>query len=499
VAKTGWERTLVIHDREIGAWVEASVSRGPTGAGPATQEIPIQQAGAPRHVLADGRPAAPERRLGRRGIITRFVLLNAAIGVILIGLGALLSVTAARREAVNDAQLTTNLLAVKVVQPNIPDGLIEGDPQAIARLDRIIRARVIDEDLVRVKIWSETGRIVYSNEPRLIGAVFPLPEQELSALHGNRVEAEVSEGGSPENIYEDHFGELLEVYMPIRTPEGDLVLFETYSLYSTVRQQSSSIFWTIAPITLGTALLLGLALWPLMQWMFSQLESIRRERERLLQRALDATDQERRRIVGNLHDGIVQDLTGASLVATSAATAARRTGNETLARETVEAATAIREGLRGLRSALVEIYPPALRGSTFAEAVGDLVAPLRNRGTHVVLDIPEDFEATPAVESVLYRVAQEAVRNASKHSGADSLHVHVIPGGRRVTLAVSDNGRGFTPPLDSDGAMHLVERDDGSHVGLSLLTDLARNTGARLELVTAPGAGTTVTVEVALP
>ena len=92
------------------------------------------------------------------------------------------------------------------------------------------------------------------------------------------------------------------------------------------------------------------------------------------------------------------------------------------------------------------------------------------------------------------------MRNAGKHAAAGTLRVHLVPGRGRVTLWVSDDGRGFEPDIAThgDGSVRPTQRDDGSHVGLSLLSDLARNAGAQLELISAPGAGTTVKVEVPL-
>ena len=455
-----------------------------------------------RVVLADGTPTAPVRTPTRRRVIVRFVALNLATFLVLGALGVALSLAAARREAILDAQRATNILAESVLQTtDIPTGLTADDPdvRATAReqLDRVIRLRVLGSDIIRVKIWSDDGTIVYSDESRPVERTFGLGEDEKEAIRDQLSDAEISDLSEPENVYERDKGTLLEVYRPIWTPEGETLLFETYSRFSSVSDRAADIFRTFTPVTLGTALLLALAQLPLVRWTTGQLDLVRREREQLLERALAAADEERRRIAANLHDGVVQDLTGASLVVAAAAASARRNGEEGLAAEISGAAGTVREGLRSLRSTLVSIYPPALRQAGLSGALTDLVAPLRARGTEVVLDVPDDVDLPPSVESLLFRVAQEAVRNASKHAYARlvTLTVDVDGGSRTASLEVVDDGHGFDLP-SAERLAEPTERDDGSHLGFALLADMARSAGARLEVASAAGAGTSVRVEV---
>jgi signal transduction histidine kinase len=493
--ETGLAPWPVVSGRSEASWQETL-----TG----TPALGIRLGRVHRAVLADGSEPgdAPVRSLTRRRVIARFLAVNAATFVVLAALGVALSFAAARREAILDAARATNILAESVLQvSDVPSGLTADDPaqRALARtaIDKIIRQRVLSDDVVRVKIWAADGTIVYSDEANLIERRFVLDDEEKEAIEKHLSDAAISDLAGPENIYERGQGTLLEVYRPIWTPEGETLLFETYSRYSRVSERAQEIFTTFTPVTLGTALLLSLAQWPLIRWTMGQLELVRREREQLLERALAAADEERRRIAANLHDGVVQDLTGASLVVAAAAAGARRTGADALAHEISDAAATVRESLRSLRSTLVSIYPPALRQAGLAGALTDLVAPLRARGTEVVLDIPEDVDLPPAIESLLFRVAQEAVRNASKHASARNLAltVDVDRGARTAGLDVVDDGHGFDLP-PADRLAEPTERDDGSHLGFALLADLARSAGARLEVSSAAGAGTSVRLEV---
>ena len=69
-----------------------------------------------------------------------------------------------------------------------------------------------------MKLWDRTGRIVYSDEPGLIGARYPLGAEELADFRGPEADAEVSDLSKPENRFERSFGKLLEVYVPVMTP-----------------------------------------------------------------------------------------------------------------------------------------------------------------------------------------------------------------------------------------------------------------------------------------
>ena len=64
------------------------------------------------------------------------------------------------------------------MQPALSDGVITGDPEALATLDSAVRDHVLGGSIVRVKIWTPDGRIVYSDEPRLVGERFDLGEDE---------------------------------------------------------------------------------------------------------------------------------------------------------------------------------------------------------------------------------------------------------------------------------------------------------------------------------
>src|SRR3954447_25908541 len=77
-------------------------------------------------------------------------------------------------EAIRDAKQVTRLAGEGIAAPVVSPAAVRGDPAALRRLDAAMRRRVLGDDVVRVKIWSPDGRIVYSDEPRLIGARYTL-------------------------------------------------------------------------------------------------------------------------------------------------------------------------------------------------------------------------------------------------------------------------------------------------------------------------------------
>src|SRR3954471_16810911 len=102
----------------------------------------------------------------------RTLLAFALSGLAALALVALVSLLLARRigddESVREARTFTQLLATGVVEPNLEPGVAAGDPRALARLDSVVRSRVLEPPVVRVKLWDRDGNIVYSDERRLI-------------------------------------------------------------------------------------------------------------------------------------------------------------------------------------------------------------------------------------------------------------------------------------------------------------------------------------------
>lgn len=392
-------------------------------------------------------------------------------------------------QAIDQAERVTEVLARGALEPAIDRGLLAGDPQSRARVDRIVRAQILGAEVVRVKIWTPGGKIVYSDEPRLIGDRYPLGEDEIEAFKTGRGDAELSDLSEPENRFDRGHGELLEVYLPI-DGGGRQLLFETYQPFSSVAASGSDLLGEFAPALIGAVIALALLLLPLAWSLARRLQREHASREDLLRRALDASELERRRIAADLHDGILQDLSGAAFAIS--AVGERMTGDENGSKKRVEqAAATCRSAVRKLRSMLVEIYPPRLRDAGLESALTDLLTPFEDRTIETKLEVEPGLELGRDTESLLYRVAQESLRNVAAHSGASHVQVRAEASNGTATLLVSDDGRGFSPE-------QVLARQREGHIGLRLLRDLAADAGADIEIDSRVGEGTTVRVEAPL-
>ncbi len=211
-----------------------------------------------------------------------------------------------------------------------------------------------------------------------------------------------------------------------------------------------------------------------------QREAHIREREQLLQQALDASDAERHRIARNLHDGVVQDL---AAIALGLRSRADRDGEGDRV-SMLHAADATAEAIEELRTLLHEIAPPDLQEVGFADALDELAEPLRDQGVEVRIEVaPEAAGVRGAALTATYRIAQEALRNVAEHAAAHHVRVTVRCDGGHLELEIVDDGTGFS----EEQRRHRAEE---GHLGLRLIHDLARESGGGLRIESAPHQGT---------
>ena len=134
----------------------------------------------------------------------------------------------------------------------------------------------------------------------------------------------------------------------------------------------------------------------------------------------------------------------------------------------------------------MEIHPPDLDAARLPAALTDLTAPAASAGITSEVTVEGVSGASGETVALVWRVAQEAVRNTLRHAQARSLHVQVQGEDGRLRLEVTDDGVGFDPQAPADGRSF----------GLRGLDSLVRDSGGRLEVVSRPGAGTVIRLEV---
>lgn len=210
---------------------------------------------------------------------------------------------------------------------------------------------------------------------------------------------------------------------------------------------------------------------------------------RLYERSRELTlAGERARIAHDLHDAVSQKLFSLRLTAKAAATLVDRDPARARA-ELAEVARLAAEAADELRAVVVELRPAALEEDGLSATLASQVQVLDRAHSADVAFAADGVRALPpAQEAALLRVAQEALHNALRHSGARRVTVTLAgTPARGAVLRVRDDGRGFDPES---------VRRAGRHLGLASMRDRASAVGGMLTLDSAPGAGTVVEMEV---
>jgi two-component system NarL family sensor kinase len=213
----------------------------------------------------------------------------------------------------------------------------------------------------------------------------------------------------------------------------------------------------------------------------------RAEWDGLVAATVNSQEAERRRMAGDLHDGVSQAIAGLTFHL-SAAELALADGDLDYVTDQVRAARALADLAAGeTRSAIIGLHSPVLDDLGLASGLVSMARAVPN------LDIEVDAQDIDLPEHVvvsLFRIAQEAVQNAVKHAEAAKAEVRLAKHGRNVVLTIIDDGRGFAAPA-RPGA-----RSAGTRYGLAGMAERAHLIGGHLTVTSQAEEGTTVEVVV---
>jgi signal transduction histidine kinase/ligand-binding sensor domain-containing protein len=207
-----------------------------------------------------------------------------------------------------------------------------------------------------------------------------------------------------------------------------------------------------------------------------------------LQLGYQAALAERTRIAQELHDTLLQGFTGITLQL--------RAIERMLARQPKESAEALKNvlasadtALRDARHMIWDMRAVELEGRDLAEALETAARhAMAGSSAELVFTVHGDRRRLPlAIETTALRVGREAVINAVKHAASRTVQVSLEYGPRSLTLRVADDGAGISP-----GAMEAAAV--GEHLGVAGMRDRAQRAGGRLDIISEPGRGTTVSV-----
>jgi two-component system, NarL family, sensor kinase len=205
-------------------------------------------------------------------------------------------------------------------------------------------------------------------------------------------------------------------------------------------------------------------------------ESASRLRARSLsRRTIEAESQVRRRVAEAIHDGPVQELIGLDMILGSARKAAEEGRREDAASLLDDARKLAERNIRALRDEIVDLGPYAFEELAFETAIENCLSVWKRRYRFEVMLTIERIELPSEMAGGLFRIAQEAVANAGRHSGAETVSISLRTVRSEVELRVTDNGHGF----DESDAMGIPEP---GHLGIASMRERAELLDGILEI-----------------
>lgn len=418
-----------------------------------------------------------------RVAIQRFLIMG-LMALVIVATPVTLWVRALTLEhSLQSAEERTERMAQHAIAPFVTDELLAGDPEAIELLETVTAPRIKDESVDRIKVWDEEGRIVYSDVPELIGQQFELPEDARHLFEGGEAHATLEQQDESENRFETGKGELVEVYVKADAAAGMPLVFEAYFPDDDVRAEQNGLVLGMVPAFLVSLAVLQLAQLIPAVAMAKRLQAYHQDRRRLLQQAIAASDLERRRIARDLHDEVIQDISGLSYALEAEEMRSTEAQRPLLA----QARSILQHNVTVLRGMTTELYPPDLAELGLPTALARLGDLLMTQGITVEYELPKEIDLDKSQAAMYYRVAREVLMNVSKHAQATHVKLSLLPEPDKVVLQIADNGRGFDV---SDGSPE-------GHLGLQLIRDTVAEAGGSLDIRSVPGEGTCVTTSLA--
>jgi signal transduction histidine kinase len=377
----------------------------------------------------------------------------------------------------------------------------------IDSLQNLLTNSPVGQRIVAFRIWSTSGRILYSPNPELMGRTFAMDGDRGRAAQGV-VTGDISNLTDPENVYErQHWSHLLEIYLPIRASGSSLIIAvaELYQLPDELEGEVNHDKFVAWGMVAGAALLAYLALALVVhqgsEKIISQ-DSELRDRVSQLSALLDQNaalhgrlrrsaarttalnELERRRIGSDLHDGPSQTLAFAMLRLDAVESHLEGAGHGD-DEDFVSVRGALADALGEMRTIAAGLRTPELERAKPAEIVRRAVADHERRaGTRATVDIKGIASRAPlATKIALYRILSEALSNAARHGQGAGVEVRVTQDGSGLLMAeISDRGPGFD----------IGQRPRQDHLGLAGMRERAELLGGRLEVESRAGAGTHV-------
>jgi signal transduction histidine kinase len=449
-------------------------------------------------------------RVRRWQLVMRFAAASLVVFVVIgAGLSILISRQLVRRERQNaesHAEFVTKSILRSELSPQDLSFLSPMSGDRYQQMLAFVQGRILQYPLVVVQIWRSDGTLVFASDPGVVGRRFlPLGAELREAFKAGRTVSAVRSTGE-EPVERSVLGlpdRVLETYVPVFLYQGrnegpPVAVVETYTDYAVVQEQVNQVLKTVVVMLVGGLAVLFLLLLPIVRRVSRKLqeqavrlgESLSREqaaqaeRRGLLDRTLRAAEEERTRISAELHDGPVQRLArigyGLERVRMRRSGRSPDTGDGLL----TEMQQAVFDEVADLRRLMSRLRPPVLDQRGLEDAIRDRADAIEDEfGIECVVEADLERRLAPGLETVLYRVSQEALTNVVKHAGARRARVGLYRDNGSVILEVDDDGAGFETARPTP---------EGDHFGLLAMRERVEMAGGQWMLHSTPGRGTRI-------
>jgi signal transduction histidine kinase len=406
------------------------------------------------------------------------VLAVVAAGVLALAIGA-----AARRAGTEEASRSFRQVAAvaagSVVAPLLTPQLVGGSASAGARLGLAVDRLETLGPVVAVAVRDGAGAVIWSDDRSAMAA--PLRPDQRTALQDRTLVLSSADDSARDE---------LNASVGVQATEGTPLLVEVTGRQDDLAATGARSAWTsFAPVALGALLLLQLVQLPLLWRLARRVRQHARTETALREAAVAATGLERRRIAGEVHDDVLPGLHGLVYELDAQRLArAQRDGDAALLDRVAEG---LRSGIRRLRALLLDLSEQRVPEEGLEAALARAADRMTATGVEVSVQAADLDRLPGPVAEVLYRCAQESLRNVAAHSGAERVEIAVAVDAAEATMTVDDDGRGFEGSL-------LAERRAAGHLGLQALGDLVADQGGSLTASSSPGQGTRIVARIPL-
>ncbi|MGH2821177.1 MAG: sensor histidine kinase [Actinomycetota bacterium] len=466
------------------------------------------------------------RKLQSFGLVATFGITSLAT---FLAIAAILTIVARRHlehRQLQEAQEHATFVAESMLRYRLSEESLNGSlsEKRFEELHRFVSARLLEFPIVRVKIWSNEGTVIYSDEPRLVGDSFELGDGLTRALRGETV-SYVSHLDKPENPFEREMaGKLLETYVPLYLPgsmsRGPDAVIELYQDYAGVQAEIDQLLRTLIPILLvGLAVLyvlqlpLALRIDRILSRKNEQLEEQAARLEELLhkERVANSKLEEMNRLKGEFVDVASHELRNPlAAIAASIKTLLRPEASDPMMREEllhmadhqVDRLSKLTERL--LISERLENGRFPLAASEFAlkDVVEEVIAGLGSRGDRVRMHLSHDLPRLRSDRSAVQEILTNLIENAFKFSPDTSpCEVRAWSSDGLVIFLVRDHGPGIPEGrleriferfyrVDSS----LTRAESGMGLGLSIVKELLNQVHGTIVVSSGRQDGTEFTV-----